>query len=78
MKRSSVIPNFRFTTAGENLQSEAKRLERSKSPGPSCYRPHSAALMNHIPSANIGNVKRQLMAPSDDVASRPGPSDYRI
>lgn len=58
MKRSSVIPNFRFTTAGQNLQSEAKILERSKSPGPSCYRPHSAALMSHIPSANIGNTKR--------------------
>lgn len=58
MKRSSVIPKFRFTTAGQDLEGEHKRNARSKSPGPSCYRPHSAALLTHQPSATIGNTKR--------------------
>ena len=38
-KRASVIPNFVFTTAGKDLESIDKSMERAKSPGPNKYRP---------------------------------------
>lgn len=76
MRRSRVIPNFSFTTAGKELECKSRREERSKSPGPHTYKPK--ALLKRLPSATIGNTKRQLMEPEGDRATNPGPSDYKI
>lgn len=59
-KRSSVIPEGTFTTAGKDLESIDKSRERAKSPGPNNYRPQSAAILSRNPSATIGNTKRSF------------------
>ena len=59
MKRTKVIPNFSFTTAGMSIETSNQK-ERAKSPGPSCYRPKSAVVLSKSPSATIGNTIRGI------------------
>ena len=75
LKRSRVIPSLSFTTAGKELESKTRRDERSKSPGPSNYRPQSACFLRRNPSCTIGNTKRIL---GESRVTSPGPSDYNI
>jgi hypothetical protein len=75
LKRSRVIPNMKFTTAGKELESKIRQEERAKSPGPTNYRPKSECFLKRSPSATIGNTKRVLLVPR---TAGPGPSDYNI